>query len=185
MAGPEITMLLKRASRGDATAQNDLAPLVYDELKIRADALMRRESDAQSLQATVLVNDAFMRLIDAAAVDWESRTHFYALASRVMRRVLVEHARDRGRLKRGGRVRKVELDEAITICPTRDEDVLALEEALVRLAEVDPRQADFVTMRFFGGMSMEAIAESLGVPKRTLEREWTLVKAWLRRELAS
>ncbi len=179
-----VTLLLQKARHGDRKAQNDLAPLVYDELKDRAQALMRRERNAQSIQATVLVSDAFMRLIDAGEVDWESRNHFFALASNTMRRVLVEHARARSRQKRGGDVQRVPLDEVIMLSADRDHDVLALDDALRRLEELDPRQADIVTMRFFGGMSMADVATAVGLSKRNCEREWTLIKAWLRRELA-
>jgi len=180
----QLTILLRRASAGDTDAQHALAPLVYDTLKRRAEALMRGESKAHSLQATVLVNDAFMRMIDASSVDWESRGHFYRLASRTMRRVLVEHARARTSLKRGGELTRVQLDEALVISPQRDRDVLALHDALDALAAVDARQAEIVTMRFFGGMSMAGIAEALGTSKRSVEREWTMIKAWLRKELS-
>ena len=181
---PDVTVLLARASGGDPAAQNVLAPLVYAELKGRAEALMRGERNAQSIQATVLVNDAYMRLLGGAEVDFASRTHFFAIASNVMRRVLVEHARARNRQKRGGGVEKVEFDEARMLSIDSDDDVLALEDALTRLAAVDARQADIVTMRFFGGMSMAEVADSLGISKRSCEREWSMIKAWLRRELA-
>ncbi len=179
----EVTRLLSAASGGDGAAANKLASLVYDELHGRAAALMKRESRADSMQATMLVNEAFMRLVDAAKVDWESRNHFFALASRVMRQVLVEHARARSRLKRGGNVTRVQLDEALTISASKDDDVLALDEALQLLAERDPVQAEIVTLRFFGGLSVQAVADALGLSKRRVEREWTLIKAWLRREM--
>lgn len=180
----QVTRLLKRASQGDAAATNALAPLVYDVLKRRAARLMRSESHAQSLQATVLVNDAFVRLVGEAAIDWESRAHFFRMASRTMRRVLVEHARARNSLKRGGDLTKVQLDEALTVSPSRDAHVLALHDALDALAAVDARQAEMVTLRFFGGLSMGAVAETLGLSKRQAEREWTMAKAWLRRQLS-
>lgn len=179
-----VTVLLRQASGGDAEAQNELAPLVYGVLRQRAEALMRGESKAQSVQATVLVNDAFMRLVGGAAIDWESRAHFFRLASKTMRRVLVEHARARTSLKRGGEFTKVQLDEALTISPGQDAHVLALHDALESLARIDPQQAEMVTLRFFGGLSMNAVAETLGMSKRQAEREWTMVKAWLRKELA-
>lgn len=180
----QVTILLKRASGGDASAQNELAPLVYGVLHQRAQALMRGESKAQSVQATVLVNDAFMRLVGGASIDWESRAHFFRMASKTMRRVLVEHARARGSLKRGGELTKVQLDEALTLSPGQDAHILALHDALEALAAVDPKQAEMVTLRFFGGLSMDAVAETLGMSKRQAEREWTMVKAWLRKELA-
>lgn len=184
MPSGDFTQLLRRASGGDRAAQNELAPLVYDALKSRAEAMMRGERRAQSIQPTILVNDAFMRLVDGATLDWQSRGHFFAMASTVMRRVLVEHARARSRLKRGGEVKTVELDEALTVSAGSDVDVLRLDEALTRLAELDPQQAQIVTMRFFGGLSVEGIAEALGLSKRTVEREWTMIKAWLRQELS-
>ena len=180
----DVTALLQRARQGDAGAQAQLAPLVYQELKMRAERLMAREAAGHSLQATMLVNDAFLRLVDTDRVDWESRGHFFALAARVMRRVLVEHARARNAGKRGGGKPKVQLDEALTVSVDHDEDILRVEAALVRLAEVNPARAELVTMRFFGGLTVAEIAAATGVPKRTCEREWTLVKAWLRRELA-
>lgn len=157
---------------------------MYDALKSRADAMMRREKRAVSVQATLLVSDAFMRLVDGATLDWQSRGHFFAMASTMMRRVLVEHARARSREKRGGEAERVQLDEALTVSAESDVDVLRLDDALTRLAEEDPKQAEIVTMRFFGGMSVEAIAETLGLSKRAVEREWTMIKAWLRRELS-
>lgn len=181
----DMTVLLNRASGGDREAQNELAPLVYEVLKAKAEAMMRSESRAVSVQATVLVNDAFMRLVGGAAVDWQSRAHFFATASRVMRRVLVDHARARSRLKRGGGAVTVQLDEALTVSISQDTDILRLDEALTRLAEVDPDQAEMVTMRFFGGMSMQGVADAMGRPKRSIEREWTMIKAWLRQELSS
>lgn len=180
----QVTVLLRKASGGDTAAQNQLAPLVYDALKGRAEALMRGESNARSVQATVLVNDAFMRLVGGASIDWESRAHFFRMAAKTMRRVLVEHARARDSLKRGGEYTKVQLDEALTLSPGQDAHVLALHDALESLAQVDPRQAEMVTLRFFGGLSMDAVAETLGMSKRQAEREWTMVKAWLRKELS-
>lgn len=185
MSSPDVTQLLLQARDGDAEAANQLGPLVYDELKRRASSLMRREANAHTVQATMLVTEAFMSLVDGARVDWESRNHFFALASKVMRRVLVDHARARSRLKRGGDVVKVELDEAITIAAESDQDVLQLEEALEKLEQRDPMQAQIVTLRFYGGLSMQAVADTIGMPKRSVEREWTMIKAWLRREMSS
>jgi RNA polymerase sigma-70 factor, ECF subfamily len=183
MENRDVTVLLKRASAGDAAAQSELAPLVYGALHSRAEAMMRGESRAQSIQATVLVNDAFMKLA-GASVEWESRAHFFRLAARTMRRILVDHARARVSEKRGGEFTKVQLDESLTVSATEGADVLALNEALERLAEVDPQQAEIVTLRFFGGMSMQGVAETLGISKRAAEREWTMIKAWLRKEMS-
>ncbi len=179
-----VTRLLAAAHSGDAQAGNRLAALIYDELHGQAAALLRREQRAQSVQATLLVNEAFMRLVGAANVDFESRNHFFALAARTLRQILVEHARARSRLKRGGELTRVQLDEALTLSAGRDADVLALDEALEALAQVDPRQAEIVTLRFFGGLSIQGAADALGLSKRAVEREWTLIKAWLRRELS-
>ncbi|TNE85319.1 MAG: sigma-70 family RNA polymerase sigma factor [Deltaproteobacteria bacterium] len=180
----EVTELLVRSREGDEAARNALAPLVYDELKQLAARHMRREHSAHSVQATQLVSDAFMRLVGQARVDWESRSHFYALASRVMRQILVEHARARGRQKRGDGATHVSFDDVVTVSTDRDEDILAIEDALEALEAIDPRQAEIVTMRFYGGMSMQAVADALGMSKRSADREWALIKAWLRRELA-
>lgn len=179
-----VTVLLQRVKRGDTGARDELAPLVYAELKRRARNLLRREAAGHSWQPTMLVNDAYMRLIDSDQVDWESRGHFFALASRVMRRVLVDRARARTRDKRGGGARPEAFDETRVVSAAHDEDVLRVEQAMRTLAEVDPQQAEILTMRFYGGMEMDEIAEALGMSKRSLEREWTLIKAWLRRELA-
>jgi RNA polymerase sigma factor (TIGR02999 family) len=145
--------------------------------------MMRREG-AHSVQATMLVSDAFMRLVDQAQVEWDDRSHFFALASRAMRQILVDRARARGASKRGSNATHLLYDETLTIGVDSDDDVLAVEDALLALAQRDARQADIVTMRFYGGMSMEAVAGALGVSKRTADREWVLIKAWLRRELA-
>lgn len=180
----DVTRLLIAATGGDARAAGELMPVVYDELKRRAAALMRRESAGHTLQATALVNEAYLRLINQDRVDWQGRTHFFAVASQIMRRILVDHARTRQRAKRGGGDVKVSLDEGLGLSTERDADVLALDQALQKLAEVDPRQAEIVVMRFFGGLTVEEVAAALGVSKRTVEAEWTMIKAWLRRELA-
>jgi len=180
----DVTLLLTQARQGDPGAANALAPLVYDELKKLADAQMRREHRAHSVAATQLVSDAFMRLVGQAQVDWESRSHFYAIASRAMRQILVDRARARGRQKRGDGASHVPLDAVRMLSVERDEDILAVEEALAALHELNPRHAEIVTMRFFGGMSMQAVADAQGLSKRTADREWALIRAWLRRELA-
>ena len=164
--------------------RHDLAPLVYSELKKLAQAHMRRERSAHTVQATELVNDAFMRLVKQASVDWEDRSHFYGIASNVMRQILVDRARSRNRLKRGGGALHVSIDDVVTVSVERDEDILAVEEALSALEVVDPRQASIVTMRFYGGMSMQEVAKALGVSKRTADREWAMTRAWMRRALS-
>ena len=130
------------------------------------------------------MNEAFLKLIDQTKVDWRGRSHFFAVGAQAMRRVLVNHAKSKKRLKRGGKGKRVPLDEPLAISAERDDDVLALDEALEKLAALDPRQAKLVELRFFGGLSVEETAEVLGVSKRTVEREWTSCRAWLRRELS-
>lgn len=183
----DLTGLLVAATDGDPAAAEALLPIVYDELHRRAAALMKRESAGHTLQPTMLVHDAWLRLIDQSRVEWTGRGHFFAIASKMMRRVLVDHARRRQRHKRGGdrmRVTLTPATEGPALSIERDADVIALDEALTRLAEVDPRQADIVVMRFFGGLDVQEVADVLGVSKRTVEAEWTATKAWLKRALA-
>lgn len=180
-----ITVLLNRASSGDGEAANELMPLVYAELRKRAGALMYRERQGHTLQATALVHDAYIKLVQNQDVDWRGRTQFFALSAQAMRRILVDHARGHAREKRGGGQVKVSLDEGKALSTDNEADVLALDEALRRLAELDPRQAKIVEMRFFGGLRCDDVAAALGVSKRTVEGEWTMAKAWLRRELTS
>ncbi len=182
---PDITVLLNAASAGDARAANELMPLVYAELRKRAAGLMRRERDGHTLQATALVHDAYVKLVQQQDVDWRGRTHFFALSAQAMRRILVDHARSRSRDKRGGAYVKVSLDEGKALSADSEADVIALDAALQGLAELDTRQAQIVEMRFFGGLRCEDVAHALGVSKRTIEGEWTMAKAWLRRELAN
>ncbi len=180
----DVTQLLSAVSAGDRAAVDDLLPIVYDELKRRASAMMRRERDGHTLQPTALVHEAFLELVNQDRVDWQGRAHFFAVASHLMRRILVDHARSRLREKRGGKAERISLDEGLGLSVERDADVLALDEALKKLAEVDVKQAELVSMRFFGGLSVEECAAVLGVSKRTVEAEWTMIKAWLRRELS-
>lgn len=183
----ELTQLMRAAKQGDEGARNRLAREVYAELRKIAGRHVRRERGQVSVRATALASDAFVRLFsrESAPVEWEGRTHFYAVASAVMRRVLVDGARSRGAAKRGGGDAPAPFDEGTMLSVERDEDVLRVEEAIERLGAVDPRHAEIVTMRFHGGLGMQEIAEALGTSKRAVEREWTLIKAWLRRELSS
>jgi RNA polymerase sigma factor (TIGR02999 family) len=183
--GRHVTELLSAATSGDRDAAAELLPIVYAELRRRAASLMRRERPNHTLQATALVHEAFLQLIGQDRTDWQGRAHFFAVASQLMRRILVDHARARLRDKRGGDVVRVSLDEGHGLSIQKDADVLALDDALERLAELDPRQAEIVSMRFFGGLSVEEVAAVLGVSMRTVEGEWTLIKAWIRRELSS
>lgn len=179
----ETTALLLKVCDGDRGAVDHLLPVVYEDLHAVAHRILRGESPGHTLQTTALLNEAYLRLVDQSRVDWKGRTHFLAVGAQAMRRVLVDHARGRLRLKRGGQRRRVELNEDSALQPENDEDVLAVDEALEKLARVSPRQARVVEMRFFAGMEMAEIAEALGVSKRTVESDWTHVSAWLRREL--
>lgn len=163
---------------------DDLVPLVYDELRRLAAGYLRRELPGNSLQPTALVHEAVLKLSQQSRVDWRGRTHVLAIGAKAMRRILVDHARRKRRTKHGGRLKRIELDEAAALSPQRDADLLRVDEALETLASIDERQATIVEMRFFGGMTVAEVAEALGVSKRTVESEWTMVRAWLRRELA-
>ncbi len=179
----DVTTLLSAASGGDSKAAQALIPIVYDELRRRAGALMRAERANHTLQPTALVHEAYFQLVKQDRVDWRGRGHFFAVSSQVMRRILVDRARARLRDKRGGQRQQVELhDETISV--ERDDDVVALDDALTSLAKISPKQAELVVMRFFGGLTMDEVAAALGRSKRSVEQEWTLVKAWLRRELS-
>ena len=180
---PDITGMLVAASGGDATAAERLAALVYDELRRRAEALMRRESPGHTVQATMLVHDAYLKLIRQDRASYRDRDHFFAVAAQTMRRLLVDHARGRGRDKRGGGQVKVSLDEGLGLPAGAGADVLAVDEALTRLEALDPQQARIVELRFFGGLTVDAVARELGMSKRAVEAEWTMIAAWLRREL--
>jgi RNA polymerase sigma factor (TIGR02999 family) len=179
----DVTQLLTAASKGDRGALDALLPVVYDDLRQRAAALMRRERGDHTLQPTALVHEAFLHLVANDRIDWQGRAHFFSVASRFMRRILVDHARARGAGKRGAGVTRVPIDQALSLSTTRDADVLMIDDVLEKLAALDPRHAEIVSMRFFGGLTVEEVAAVLGTPKRTLEEEWRLIKAWLRREL--
>ena len=184
----QVTQLLRRIQAGDRDVVGQLLPLLYDDLHQQAERYLAREGRDPILQPTMLVHEAYLRLVDQSRVDWQGRSHFLAVGAVAMRRVLVDQARHRGRLKRGGDRQRVTLDMAVEdhkLSVDRDEDLLAVDEALRRLAEVDPRQARIVELRFFAGMTVAEVAEVLGVSKRTVEAEWTAVRAWLRRELGA
>jgi RNA polymerase sigma factor (TIGR02999 family) len=176
-------MLLHAWSEGDQTALERLAPIVYDELHSLARRYMRRERPGHSLQTTGLVNEAYMRLVDYKRMQWQDRAHFFAVSAQVMRRILVEHAR-RHNLKRGGGVQHISLDEAAMLGSSEDWDLVALDDAMNSLGRIDPRKVRVVEMRFFGGLSVEEIAEVLKISTITVKRDWRAAKAWLYRELA-
>jgi RNA polymerase sigma factor (TIGR02999 family) len=179
-----VTELLRAWRDGDDGALEQLTPLVEAELRRLARGYMRRERPGHTLQTTALVNEAFVRLTDARNIQWQDRAHFLAISARLMRRVLVDHARSRGYRKRGGGAERVTLDEARAIAPEPDVDVVALDRALESLAAVDARKSRVIELRFFGGLSVEETAEVLGVSPDTVKRDWRLAKLWLLRELA-
>jgi len=179
----EITELLHKLKRGDHDAERELLPVVYGELHRLAAALMRRERAAHTLQATALIHEAYLQLTDQRDKDWQNRVHFFAVAAQVMRRVLVDHARTRGAVKRGGAYRQVSLDEALMLTSDQSDEIVAIDEALSRLAQLDPRQGRVVELRFFGGLTEDETAHVLGVATRTVKRDWRVAKAWLHGEL--
>lgn len=179
----DVTQVLQDLRNGDQKAADRLLPMVYDEFRALARHYLAQERANHTLQPTALVHEAYMKLVDQTRVDWQGRSHFFAVAAQAMRRILVDHARSRQRDKRGGGRARVVLDEAVALSPQKDEDVLALDECLERLAALDARQAKVVELRFFGGLSVEEVAEALGVSKRTVEGDWTFARAWLSREL--
>ena len=180
----EVTILLERAQRGDREAANRLLPLVYQELRGVASRAMRRERPGHMLQATALVHEAYLRLFREQALTFENRAHFFGIAARSMRQILVEHARARQAAKRDGGQRPAQLDENVAGAGPRSVDLLALDEALERLAATDERQARIVELRYFGGLSVEETAEALQLSPATIKREWTVARAFLFRELS-
>lgn len=179
----EITQMLLAWSNGDKGALEKLTPLVYAELHRLARRYMRRELPDHTLQTTALVNEAYMRLIDLKDVNWQDRAHFFGLSAHLMRRILVEEARNRRQLKRGGAALRVSLEEAALSPKKRGADLVALDDALKSLAEIDQRKTQIVELRFFGGLNVEETAEVLKSSPRTVAREWSLARAWLHREL--
>jgi RNA polymerase sigma factor (TIGR02999 family) len=180
----EITRLLVAWGDGDQSALEELAPLVQEELRRLAHHYMGRERPGHTLQTSALVNEAYIRLIDWKNVRWQNRAHFFAVAAQLMRRTLVDFARDRKYLKRGGGALQVSLSEAAAQTVQRGADLVALDDALTALAEVDRRKVQVVEMRFFGGLSIKEAAEVLNVSEETVMRDWRLAKVWLLRELA-
>ncbi|HEX8283652.1 MAG TPA: sigma-70 family RNA polymerase sigma factor [Pyrinomonadaceae bacterium] len=180
----EVTGILRDWSGGDARAPERLMPFVYDELRRLARAFLARERDAHTLQPTALVHEAYMRLVDQTQVRWQNRAHFFGVAARMMRRILVDHARARATEKRGGAAVLLSLEDVQLPAGQRAAGLLALDEALERLAAMDERKCRVVEMRFFGGLTDEEIAEVLGVTTRTVLRDWKKARLWLYRELS-
>jgi len=179
----DVTILLSELTRGNKEAVERLVPLVYDELKRLANCYMRRERPDHTLQATALVNEAYLKLVCQQSVNWQSRSHFFGIAAQLMRRILIDHARRHLRKKRGGAHEVVPLDEGLVFSPGQSAVLLRLDEALERLAKLDPRQSKIVELRFFGGLSVEEAAEFLGISPKTVKRDWSVAKAWLHGEL--
>jgi RNA polymerase sigma factor (TIGR02999 family) len=179
----EVTLLLTALKRGDEGAASRLMPLIYDELRRLAASYMRRERADHTLQATALVHEAYLKLVEQRSVDWQSRAHFFGVAAQLMRRILVDHARGHSRQKRGGEQQKVSLDEAFVFSERQADEIVAVDDSLNVLSRIDPRQARVVELRFFGGLSVEEAADVLGISPKTVKREWSVAKAWLYADL--
>jgi RNA polymerase sigma factor (TIGR02999 family) len=179
----DVTSLLVRWRNGDANAFDELAPIIYDELRKLARSHLRRERPGHTLQSTALVHEAWLRMIDQQSVSWQNRSHFYGIAARMIRRILVDYARAKQTKKRGEAAPKIAFNEAAGAAGGEDLDLVALDDALKALAEIDPRQSRIVELRYFAGLSIEDTAEVLGISPATVKRDWTVARAWLRREL--
>jgi RNA polymerase sigma factor (TIGR02999 family) len=181
---PDITRLLREWSDGRRSAFDELMPVVYGELHREAARCLWNERRCQTLQTTALIHDAYVRLVDQTGIQWQSRMQFFAFAAQVMRHILVDHARAKLREKRGGDMVKVPLEEGVVLATSeRDVDLIALDEALLRLAKIDERQVRLVELRYFGGLSLEETAEALKISRATAARDWSVARAWLHREL--
>jgi len=180
----EITRLLQAWTEGEQSALDRLIPLVYQELHRLAHHYMGRERSGHTLQTTALLNEAYLRLVDSAKPSWQSRAHFFAVSAQVMRRILVDWARSRQAVKRGGQERPLELEEALVIADAPGADLVGLDDALKALAALDQRKSEVVELRFFGGLSVEEAAEVLKISPETVMRDWKFAKSWLRRELS-
>lgn len=180
----DLTSLLLDWSRGNPDALNQLAPLIYEELHRMASRQLRRERNEHTLQSTALVHEVYLKLIDQDRVQWQDRNHFFAVASQMIRHILVDHARARFAAKRGSGQVQLEFDESIALPGKSDKDLLALDDAMQALAQLDQRQSRIVELRFFGGLSIEESAEVLNVSPATVKRDWNVARAWLYRQLA-
>jgi RNA polymerase sigma-70 factor (ECF subfamily) len=178
----DMTTLLKEVTKGNQEAVAELIPLVYHEMRRLAGGYMRRERENHTLQATALVHEAYLRLVQQRS-DWRDRAHFFGVAAQVMRRILIDHARGHLRIKHGGQKEAIPLDEALVFSEAKSEELLAVNEALDRLAKLDPRQSKIVEMRFFGGLTVEETAEAMGISPMTVKRDWNVARAWLYGEL--
>ncbi|MEJ7860253.1 MAG: sigma-70 family RNA polymerase sigma factor [Pyrinomonadaceae bacterium] len=183
MKAPEITQMLREWSDGKQEALDNLLPLVYDELHRQASRFLRKERQGHTLQTTALINEAYLKLIDQRTVNWQNRAHFFGIAAQAMRRILVDYARRRHRAKRGGIGEDLPLEAALVESEEKSVDLVALDEALTRLAEFDERQAQIVELRYFSGLSIEETAEVLRISPATVKSDWNVAKAWLRHEI--
>ena len=181
----QMTQLLIDWSNGDQAALDQLVPLVNAELRRLAGRYMRRERPGHTLQTSALVNEAYLRLIDQKNVNWQNRAHFFGVAAKLMRQILIDHARTHDSAKRGGGAQQVSLDETAVVSRERSAELLALDEALERLAEFDQRKARIVELRFFGGLNLDETAEVIGISSPTVQREWRSAKAWLHHSLST
>jgi RNA polymerase sigma factor (TIGR02999 family) len=180
----EVTLILSAIEQGDSTAAEQLLPLVYEELRKLAAKKLRQEKPGQTLQATALVHEAYLRLVNSATtVNWNGRGHFFAAAAEAMRRILVENARRKQQIRRGGDLQRVPLDAVQVEADAPTDDLVALDESLHRLEQLDPRAAKLVNLRYFAGLNLPQTAEALGISLRTAERDWTYARTWLRRDL--
>ena len=180
-----VTELLRAYGEGNKSALDELMPVVYDELRRLAQNYLSRERPGHTLQTTALVHEAYLRLIDQKSVDWQNRAQFFGIAAQMMRRILINHAKERLAKKREGYAAKISLDDAVGVFEKREIDLMALDEALVALSALDAQQAQIVELRFFGGLTIEEISQVLGISPATTKREWDSAKLWLRRQLSS
>jgi RNA polymerase sigma factor (TIGR02999 family) len=185
VSAKSVTALLQAWSSGDESALEGLIPLIYEELHRIARRYLDRERPDHTLQTTALINEAYLRFADARRLPWQDRTHFFAIAAQMMRRILVDHARSRQNLKRGGAVRRVSLDEALAVSRDQSAELVKLHDALTALSAVDPRKGQVVELRFFGGLNIQETAHVLKVSVDTVMRDWKFAKVWLLRELRS
>jgi RNA polymerase sigma factor (TIGR02999 family) len=180
----EVTRILNALEQGDARAADELLPLVYEELRLLAAKKMSQELPGQTLQATALVHEAYIRLVEASNQNWDSRGHFFAAAAEAMRRILVENARRKRSFKHGGDQQRVDLDDAYLAIEAPSGDLIALDEALTKLSETDPAVAELVKLRYFAGLTIEQVAQYQGLSRRTAVDHWAYARAWLRREIS-
>ncbi|GMV25661.1 MAG: hypothetical protein AMXMBFR58_16920 [Phycisphaerae bacterium] len=180
----EVTQLLDRAQRGEPRATEELFPIVYDELRSIAAGFLRGESNAQTMQPTALVHEAYLRLVGPDQAPWENRAHFFGAAATAIRRILIDHARHRGRVRRGGNAKRVPLDDGLAAVAPEEIDLVGLDAALNKLAAVDAQKSRVVELRFFGGLTVEQTALVLGISTSTVARDWQFARVWLSRELS-